>query len=265
MRQGFTGYEEDGETGLDYAQARYLSPAQGRFASPDPLLASGRTTRPQSWNRYTYVLNNPLKFVDPNGLETVYLNNGFGPGGDIKGGKPISIDAHGWTDERKPRTITIGDIKITIPDFSNFKPNFYPVLSGDKGGNPTQHPDQKLVVVESEDSAELTITTRPASPSSVNFGAGKDANGTPILLTINNFHFQFILTRRDGTNISDFTYTVSGTPYNAATDLDGAGNSPPVLSVLLFQGRSNAIQLLMWAEDKRRFSFQLPPDLAQLK
>ena len=42
VRQGFGTYEEDSETGLDYAQARYMSPAQGRFASPDPLLASGK-------------------------------------------------------------------------------------------------------------------------------------------------------------------------------------------------------------------------------
>jgi len=68
VRQQFTGYERDGETGLDYAQARYFSSTQGRFISPDPLLASGQPAEPQSWNRYAYVLNNPLMFVDPFGL-----------------------------------------------------------------------------------------------------------------------------------------------------------------------------------------------------
>lgn len=47
----FTGKERDAETVLDYFGARYLSGAQGRFTSPDPLLNSGRPREPQSWNR----------------------------------------------------------------------------------------------------------------------------------------------------------------------------------------------------------------------
>jgi RHS repeat-associated protein len=64
----FTGKERDAETGLDYFGARYMSSAQGRFTSPDPLLSSGRPWDPQSWNRYSYVLNNPLRYTDPLGL-----------------------------------------------------------------------------------------------------------------------------------------------------------------------------------------------------
>jgi RHS repeat-associated protein len=40
----------------------------GRFTSPDPTLLSVNGFNLQSWNRYTYVLNNPLKFTDPLGL-----------------------------------------------------------------------------------------------------------------------------------------------------------------------------------------------------
>jgi len=68
-RQQFTSQERDVETGLDYFFARYYSSAQGRFTSVDPLLASGRSINPQSWNRYTYTLNNPLRFTDPTGLQ----------------------------------------------------------------------------------------------------------------------------------------------------------------------------------------------------
>ena len=68
VRQKFTGYERDSESGLDYARARYYSNIQGRFVSPDPLLSSGNPAFPQSWNRYTYCLNNPQVLVDPNGL-----------------------------------------------------------------------------------------------------------------------------------------------------------------------------------------------------
>jgi hypothetical protein len=41
----------------------------GRFTSVDPLAASANVSNPQSWNRYTYADNNPLKYVDPEGLK----------------------------------------------------------------------------------------------------------------------------------------------------------------------------------------------------
>jgi hypothetical protein len=42
---------------------------QGRFTSIDPLLASGKASHPQSWNRYSYVGNYPTVLIDPLGLE----------------------------------------------------------------------------------------------------------------------------------------------------------------------------------------------------
>jgi RHS repeat-associated protein len=68
VRQQFTSKERDVETGLDYFQARYYASTQGRFTSIDPLLSSAGMADPQSWNRYSYVLNNPLKLIDPDGL-----------------------------------------------------------------------------------------------------------------------------------------------------------------------------------------------------
>ena len=62
----FTGKERDAETGLDYFGARYMSSAQGRFTSPD-LPANYLVSLPQSWNKYSYALNNPLAIVDPDG------------------------------------------------------------------------------------------------------------------------------------------------------------------------------------------------------
>jgi RHS repeat-associated protein len=70
----FTGYERDPETGLDYAFARYYSSSLARFLSPDPL--GGSVTDPQSLNRYSYVLNNPVGLVDPLGLTTNCLLDG---------------------------------------------------------------------------------------------------------------------------------------------------------------------------------------------
>jgi RHS repeat-associated protein len=65
VRQKYDGYERDNETGLDYVQARYYGSVQGRFTSPDSFF--GRKTNPQTLNLYAYVLNNPLKWVDPTG------------------------------------------------------------------------------------------------------------------------------------------------------------------------------------------------------
>ena len=71
VRQSFTGYEADAETGLYFAQARYQSPVQGRFTSVDPMGRSASLTDPQTQNRYSYVLNNPVNFTDPNGMMTM--------------------------------------------------------------------------------------------------------------------------------------------------------------------------------------------------
>jgi RHS repeat-associated protein len=74
----FTGYENDSETGYNYANARYDAGRWGRFLSPDPYLGSTDITNPQSLNRYSYVSNNPIGFVDPLGLATVCTLNGPG-------------------------------------------------------------------------------------------------------------------------------------------------------------------------------------------
>jgi RHS repeat-associated protein len=62
----FTGEQVDDSTSLQYLRARYYDPGTGRFLSRDPF--AGLVAVPQSLNRYAYVLNNPLYWVDPWGL-----------------------------------------------------------------------------------------------------------------------------------------------------------------------------------------------------
>jgi RHS repeat-associated protein len=74
----FTGKERDAESGLDNFGARYDASSLGRFMSADPLVIQSLKARafqahlsnPQSWNKYAYVMNNPLNAIDPNGLDT---------------------------------------------------------------------------------------------------------------------------------------------------------------------------------------------------
>ncbi|MCZ2391539.1 MAG: hypothetical protein LC113_10735 [Acidobacteria bacterium] len=51
IRQKFTGYEKDAETSLDFAEARMYENRFGRFTAVDPLLASGKSANPQTFNR----------------------------------------------------------------------------------------------------------------------------------------------------------------------------------------------------------------------
>jgi RHS repeat-associated protein len=71
----FTGQDQDTVSSLYDFPARRYSPSQGRWISPDP---AGRRavslTRPQSWNRYTYVNNNPLALIDAMGLSVRHRN-----------------------------------------------------------------------------------------------------------------------------------------------------------------------------------------------
>jgi RHS repeat-associated protein len=64
-KYGFTGQENDIDTGLMYYGARYYSPEYRIFIQPDTLLPD--VYNPQALNRYSYALNNPVKYTDPSG------------------------------------------------------------------------------------------------------------------------------------------------------------------------------------------------------
>jgi RHS repeat-associated protein len=74
-RMKFTGHERDlaspngpGDD-LDYMHARHESPVTGRFLSVDQFISD--LAKPQSWNRYSYALGNPLLYVDPDGRTSI--------------------------------------------------------------------------------------------------------------------------------------------------------------------------------------------------
>ena len=70
----FTGQKVDG-TGLYYYNARYYDPVIGQFVSPDSIVPEPNQVF--AYNRYMYVLGNPLKYTDPTG----HRYDPFGVGG----------------------------------------------------------------------------------------------------------------------------------------------------------------------------------------
>lgn len=66
----FAGHERDAGVASDYFGARFYSSFAERFATPDPLsITDERVGEPYRLNRYAYAHNNPLRFVDPSGLD----------------------------------------------------------------------------------------------------------------------------------------------------------------------------------------------------
>jgi RHS repeat-associated protein len=81
----FATYSHDDESNLEHAGFRKYSAVQGRFTTPDPYLGSADPSNPQSWNRYAFVVNNPLSSSDPLGLyrqDCVWDGSCGGWGGD---------------------------------------------------------------------------------------------------------------------------------------------------------------------------------------
>ena len=63
--RGFTGHEHLDELALVHMNGRIYDPLIGRFLSGDPVIQSPEDL--QNYNRYSYVLNNPLRYTDPSG------------------------------------------------------------------------------------------------------------------------------------------------------------------------------------------------------
>ncbi|MGK4000932.1 RHS repeat-associated core domain-containing protein [Sorangium sp. So ce1024] len=75
--QGFTGHESDDELGLVNMKGRIYDPRIGRSLTIDPIVSLPFFG--QSWNPYSYVLNNPLAYVDPGGFQEAPPEDGARP------------------------------------------------------------------------------------------------------------------------------------------------------------------------------------------
>jgi RHS repeat-associated protein len=89
-RTGYTGQEHLDELDLIHMNGRVYDPMIGRFTSADPNIPD--PTNHQNFNRYSYVLNNPLAYTDPSGFMQFELNGSalpdFAPAGGQSGDAP---------------------------------------------------------------------------------------------------------------------------------------------------------------------------------
>jgi RHS repeat-associated protein len=99
LRNKYALTERDQATGLDHTWFRKNENKAGRWTSPDPYNGSMSLGNPQSFNRYSYVENQPTNFVDPTGL------NASSGGGSCW----VSWTATGWY---------IGDVLVGITNFN---------------------------------------------------------------------------------------------------------------------------------------------------
>jgi len=99
--------------GVDYFGARYYKNDMGRFYSPDPVLSSSHEEDPQTWNKYVYARDNPMRYTDPTGLDfslSCSQNNGT----TCQDGKTYYKDANGEYQE----TLVHSDSKGNLFDQS---------------------------------------------------------------------------------------------------------------------------------------------------
>ena len=91
--RGFTGHEHLEMFGLINMNARLYDPVLGRFLSPDPIVQVPDFT--QAYNGYSYAMNNPLSYKDPNGESFILVAAIIG-GWIGMGSAMVSSDKSGW-------------------------------------------------------------------------------------------------------------------------------------------------------------------------
>jgi len=99
--RGYTGHEHLQSVGLINMNGRIYDPKLHRFLQPDNYIQDPFDT--QNYNRYSYVLNNPLKYTDPNGeslfevfgwLFAAWVHGSYASGGELN---PAKWNSNGWT------------------------------------------------------------------------------------------------------------------------------------------------------------------------
>ena len=114
----FTGQTEDEAVGMYWYASRAYDPDAGRFCTPDPIVPA--PGYPPALNRYSYVYNNPLKYVDPSGHSPEWFNEAW---------REEFYDVHG----KKPEDGDYIYRFVTMADATGLKEQIFGPLSHDYG------------------------------------------------------------------------------------------------------------------------------------
>jgi RHS repeat-associated protein len=207
----FTGKERDTESGLDYFGARYLSSSMGRFMSPDPKLFTKRhLANPQKWNKYAYVINNPLTRFDPDGLDDYVV---FRPSAEFAG-----LHKSEWAAAEKA---------ITGSKDSQGRQNTFHMIEGDKAtlgayNKALSTPDTHVVFVGhgTEDSHNNNAGTGVLLAD----GTSQGKNGGTIITAPSNdpTGFSFVFQGTPDVNVAASSVALFGcNTYDNASQYDG--------------------------------------------
>ena len=165
--RGYTTQEQVNEIAWLNLNARMYDPQIGKFMSTDPMV--GRPFSTQGWNRYAYVSNNPLRYVDPTGmtasdgtLEEITAYGHKKSGGDGDGLSSISVGGGG------PTLIDLGSFNFgfsfTGSSVGTTNGNGKSTCTGDECKNSQNQP----CLDDQGKACEEIVGTSPSRPTSKN-------------------------------------------------------------------------------------------------
>jgi RHS repeat-associated protein len=169
-RQGYTGQDALGNLGLTHLNGRVQDAITGRFLSADPYLTEPGNT--QNYNRYSYVYNNPLSFVDPSGFSSsppklVRPNDQF-PIDFGNGGGGGSLDEFVITARRDVSFFHLG----SSSSLRNFADSFNRQIPN-RNGNELEEVTVRAVKPDKKPKPTVTQPTTPLA-----FALGKQSQNT---------------------------------------------------------------------------------------
>jgi RHS repeat-associated protein len=119
VRQKYAGMEQDDSTNMSHTLWREFDNLSARWTAPDPYGGSMSVSSPQSFNRYTYVNNDPVNQTDPAGL--MAASEGWSNVQNAWGGDPGFFDPHFGGPE------AIGEAAIRFENYVNGHTSHKPV------------------------------------------------------------------------------------------------------------------------------------------
>jgi RHS repeat-associated protein len=137
----FAGHPREAATGLHYMLMRWQDPATGSFRSMDPLINSA--SDPQSLNPYVYARANPLRFVDPNGLQPLPWSQFDSPG--AAAGQMLEEEFRGVAQFARLELSRLALAGVVVVKEANRAIPFLPLPGGTPGQNGLRYISEKLI------------------------------------------------------------------------------------------------------------------------